>query len=346
MRNGMHLPKVRDSFRRFLQGDAFKSKKRERYATDNDEDDGDGGMKCVSSMADDMPRDADVRTSTKRGRTKDKGKEVKEKEGQQEKQQEAPSKCVDKHRKTARGGGRKGGEDGSGGRAIEDVDRSKSPLRDDDGRGGGSSFGAQEPAASSKRAKCAGVAGERDAAVKKEAGTLQMERRPSVLLLDEVDVLFGDGFYGKPYRPCIDLDDDDAGFNLLRYLWRSRELFPRTADSVKRLMAREEVVSLRNTYPNLLEPMLHRELMKMLDAARRFPKRGAPQLGPGEKDYRIQAQQQRICYIDPASGVPCESITYGYTLRNSYSLYLQYTSVYTLVLVKVALGFAHIGLAN
>ena len=39
---------------------------------------------------------------------------------------------------------------------------------------------------------------EGDPAVKKETGTLGMERRPSVLLLDEVDVFFGDGFYGKP----------------------------------------------------------------------------------------------------------------------------------------------------
>jgi hypothetical protein len=334
MHNGVHLPEVRATFRRFLQGDAFKSKKRARDGADNNDDE------CVISMAYGMTRD--VTTSTKRGCAKDKGKEVKWEEGHEEKQQEMPSTRADKRRKTARGQGRNGGEGGNGGR-----DRSKSPPRDDDGGGGGASFGAQEPAASSKGAKCAGVVvmSEGDPAVKKETGTLGMERRPSVLLLDEVDVFFGDGFYGKPYRPCIDLDDD-AGFDLLFYLWHSRDMFPRTEDSMQKLMARKEVASLRKTFPNLSAPMLQRELIKMLDAALRFPKGGAPKLRGGEKDYTIQAKQQRICYIDPASGVPCDSITYGYTLRHSYSPYLPYTSVYTEVHVEVSLGFAHIGLAN
>jgi hypothetical protein len=138
--------------------------------------------------------------------------------------------------------------------------------------------------------------------------------RRSVLLVDEVDVFFGEEFYGNSYRPCIDLDDGYADdFKLLLFVWESRDSFPRT--SVQKLMAREEVAGLRKTFPNLSEAMLKRELLKMLEAVKRFPKGFAPKLRGGENEYKILREEKRkkpICYTDPASGVPCDSITYGY----------------------------------
>jgi hypothetical protein len=153
------------------------------------------------------------------------------------------------------------------------------------------------------------------------------EVRPSVLLVDEVDVFFGEGFYGNSYRPCIDLDDGyDDGFNLLHFVWESRDSFKRT--SVQELMARKEVACLRKTFPNLSEAMLERELLKMLEAVKRFPKGCAPKLRGGENEYKILREEKRkkpICYIDPASGVPCDSITYGYVPNMSRTCGLQHS---------------------
>jgi hypothetical protein len=160
-----------------------------------------------------------------------------------------------------------------------------------------------------------GVAsGEYGAAAKKENAS-EVKNRRSVLLVDEVDVFFGEGFYGKPYRPCIDLDDGyDDGFNLLHFLWQHRDTFLPTQKSVQKLMARKEVAGLLKAFPNLSESMLERELLKMLEAAVRFPKRCAPTLTGNENNYsrEILAQERHICYIDPASGVPAGSIKHGY----------------------------------
>ena len=142
-----------------------------------------------------------------------------------------------------------------------------------------------------------------------------MKNRRSVLLVDEVDVFFGEGFYGKPYRPCIDLDNAvDDGFNLLHFLWRHRDTFLPTQKSVQKLMACKEVAGLLKAFPNLSESLLERELLKMLEAAVRFPKSCAPKLTGNENNYsrEILAQERRICYIDPASGVPAGSIKHGY----------------------------------
>ena len=160
-----------------------------------------------------------------------------------------------------------------------------------------------------------GVASVEYGAVVKKENASEMKNRRSVLLVDEVDVFFGGGFYGKPYRPCIDIDNDaDDGFNLLHFLWQHRNTFPPIQKSVQKLMARKEVAGLLKAFPNLSESMLERELLKMLEAAVRFPKRCAPKLTGNENNYsrEILAQERRICYIDPASGVPAGSIKHGY----------------------------------
>jgi hypothetical protein len=92
-------------------------------------------------------------------------------------------------------------------------------------------------------------------------------------------------------------------------------------------MAREEVANLRTTFPNWSEAMLERELSKMLEAVERFPKSCAPKLRGGENEYKIlrEEKQKPICYIDPASGVPCDSITYGYVPNISRTCGLQHS---------------------
>ena len=50
--------------------------------------------------------------------------------------------------------------------------------------------------------------------------------RPSVLLVDEVDVFFGDGFFGQPYQPSVNIDTEDGdGYKLLRHIWQERETY-------------------------------------------------------------------------------------------------------------------------
>lgn len=58
------------------------------------------------------------------------------------------------------------------------------------------------------------------------------------------------------------------------------------------------------------------QLAKMLDAAMRFPRHGKPKLRGGEQHYIVE--DSVICYIDPVSGVPCPSISYGYVTVFTY----------------------------
>jgi hypothetical protein len=275
MHNGVHLPEVRATFRRFLQGDNYKSKKRVRAGSGDEGDSDDDEVRPSAKharQARQARRGGGGKGKAKRGRTA--GKEVKEEEEGEE-------------------------EDAASG----------------GGRGGGFSFGGAGP--SSKKARGGGKTVVKRGPSAAVPCPPMSKARPSVLLLDEVDVFFGEGFYGAPYRPCIDLESSD-GFNLLLFLWHNRDMFPRTKASVAKLMARHEAANLQRAFPNLSPQMLEREMDKMLDAVQRFPKGGAPKLRGGEQEYTIQAHKKRICYIDPASGVPCPSISYGYVTSFTY----------------------------
>ena len=54
---------------------------------------------------------------------------------------------------------------------------------------------------------------------------------------------------------------------------------------------------------------------------------GGPKMTYGENEYKIlrEEKQKPICYIDPASGVPCDSITYGYVPNISRTCGLQHS---------------------
>jgi hypothetical protein len=79
----------------------------------------------------------------------------------------------------------------------------------------------------------------------------------SVLLLDEVDVFFGDGFFGMPYRPSTDIDHPD-GFNLIQHIWENRKSLQKTDESVATMLDLQAVKNLRNTFPNLDDRILKR----------------------------------------------------------------------------------------
>ena len=299
MHSGEHLPEVRANFQRFLRGDASKAKKR-KHQTDSDGKE--SGKKKYNNVKQEVE------------------------EGENSLGQRGGAKRCKLNR-----GAQRVGAGGGGGLVVEGVaydmeetgcslvgvelsskrakrGGSRGQAFDSSGQARGESKTAQDAARVS-------VKREPDARVKQE-NQPAMQRRASVLLLDEVDVFFGEGFYGMPYRPCVNLEDE-SGFNLLHYLWLSRHVFSRTQQSVARLMARREVINLQVAYPNLSVAMLEREIFKMLDAALRFPQGSAPKLRGGEQDFSIQARK-RICYIDPSSGVPCPSISYGYVTAFTY----------------------------
>jgi len=79
----------------------------------------------------------------------------------------------------------------------------------------------------------------------------------SVLLLDEVDIFFGDGFFGMPYRPSTDIDHPD-GFKLIQHIWENRKSLKNTDASVDTLLLLPKVESLRKTFPNLDDHILKR----------------------------------------------------------------------------------------
>jgi hypothetical protein len=85
--------------------------------------------------------------------------------------------------------------------------------------------------------------------------------RPSVLLVDEVDVFFGDGFFGQPYRPDVKIDTDDGdGCKLLRHIWTTRETYRKMGryDFEVKIMKRPEVKTLQKAFPNLKGDILKR----------------------------------------------------------------------------------------
>jgi curved DNA-binding protein CbpA len=85
--------------------------------------------------------------------------------------------------------------------------------------------------------------------------------RPSVLLVDEVDVFFGNGFYGQPYQPSVNIDTDDRdGYKLLLHIWQERDTYLKEGKRFfeDKIMKRPEVKKLQKVFPNLMGDILKR----------------------------------------------------------------------------------------
>ena len=89
----------------------------------------------------------------------------------------------------------------------------------------------------------------------------ETEGRKSVLLVDEVDVFFGEDFYGKPYRPSVDLEHE-AGFKLIQFVWDSRDKIFSVDILMKQLEVSQAVTSLRSKFPNFSDEILRRCVRK------------------------------------------------------------------------------------
>lgn len=85
--------------------------------------------------------------------------------------------------------------------------------------------------------------------------------RPSVLLVDEVDMFFGNGFYGQPYQPSVPIDTDERdGYMLLKHIWQERDTHLKEGKRLfqDKIMKRLEVKKLQKVFPNLKEGILKR----------------------------------------------------------------------------------------
>jgi len=85
--------------------------------------------------------------------------------------------------------------------------------------------------------------------------------RPSVLLVDEVDVFFGNGFYGQPYQPSVPIDTDERdGYMLLKHIWQERDTHLKEGKRLfqDKIRKRPEMKKLQKVFPNLKEGILKR----------------------------------------------------------------------------------------
>ena len=92
-------------------------------------------------------------------------------------------------------------------------------------------------------------------------------RRPNVLLVDEVDVFFGNGFYGQPWRPSVNIDTHEGdAYNLLLHIWQKRDDYQKRGQTAfeTTVQSRQELKNLQAVFPNFSGDILKRSSTKIL----------------------------------------------------------------------------------
>jgi len=151
----------------------------------------------------------------------------------------------------------------------------------------------------------------------------ELERTEAVLLMDEVDVFFDDGFYGNAYHPSETMDNS---FPLIEKVWKQRGSLSRL--SVREILEFKETQDIKEIYPNLsLFPspsdgtpsFIEDQIKDMLEAVLCFPISG-PCRWPDESmsKYKFDQVSKRIGYIDPISGVVEYNTSFGYFTAFTY----------------------------
>ena len=260
MRNGVHLPEVRSTFRHFLEGDTLRSAKKRIRALVDDSKDDHGQEKKSRRKGKNRAKDAGAAHREKQDN------DVDSVEGAGEcgtcfinllLAQGNIQQCPEGHVQCADCFQRLGGDHAPCPVCTQKLgnirNRYVENLRD-------AHQARQLTTQDRKAAKEGGGLEAADLSVDtSRKSVVQKIARPSVLLLDEVDIFFGEGFYGKPYRPCMTVDSED-GSELLRSIWISRHTLPKSEASVQSLMARPEVAKLRASFPNFSADILKREV--------------------------------------------------------------------------------------
>jgi len=128
----------------------------------------------------------------------------------------------------------------------------------------------------------------------------------SLLLVDEVDVLFSDKFFGLTRNPCITIKSSDS---LLKMLFnerneRAKRMQPQEIqEQIKELKQSAECQKILKEYPNLglLDPSSNQSLLDLkielaLKGIRDFVNGNIP-------EYRVDRQKRKIGYVSQASGM-------------------------------------------
>jgi hypothetical protein len=113
---------------------------------------------------------------------------------------------------------------------------------------------------------------------------LSTERPPkcdkTLLLIDEVDVLFGEQFHGETFNPCVRLDPCGPSDDVIRYVWnmradwRERRSNGTDVKEVAKEVKDKACGPLLKEFPNLA-PLVEQSIVKMLDAVLAFPDPGS-----------------------------------------------------------------------
>eukprot|EP00961_Rhodomonas_salina_P175252 2363926-Rhodomonas_salina.1 len=141
--------------------------------------------------------------------------------------------------------------------------------------------------------------------------------RPTVLLLDEVDVFFSDSFFGSTFNPAETICSPHC-FSILSAVWERRtEMVAQpeesSVDSILNLPAMQQLLK---DFPGFRH-FVHSEIAEMVQRVKDFGHPGEPRLAPVCADYVTRADG-KIGYIDQAAGIPDFNTTYSYTTAFTY----------------------------
>jgi uncharacterized protein YegL len=111
-----------------------------------------------------------------------------------------------------------------------------------------------------------------------------------ILLIDEVDVFFGENFYGQRYNSVHVIDTPDTRELLCHVFEKRREYSGNPKKALKCLEKKDFVVRLRRNYP-ALDRFLPRQIELMIDDLKTFLQRDT-------NPYELDKDAQNVCYID------------------------------------------------
>ena len=124
-----------------------------------------------------------------------------------------------------------------------------------------------------------------------------------ILLIDEVDVFFGENFYGQRYSSVHVIDNAETR-ELLRYMFDNRSSLSNPKAAYKSIQKLDCVQRLHQKYPNL-DRFLPRQVELMVQDLQNFQHRD---LNP----YELDKDSQNVCYIDHKMSGKNTNQLYGY----------------------------------
>lgn len=137
-----------------------------------------------------------------------------------------------------------------------------------------------------------------------------LQARKSLLLLDEVDVFFGEKFYGQLSSWGRSIPSKNSE-KLMLMMWKEKKRLTSMSkrEAIEELMKWEETQEILNEYPNL-HPFLPKQFESLLNALNIFPDQGGP-------TQKFNVQNNRVYSLDNA-GNQVEYLGYNYMFAYLY----------------------------